>query len=72
MLARPVTVLGETSRRYSRLIRTVMFVSALLLIHGLVDYALEIPSVMWTYAFLLGLVNGIAVEDRQRRTLQEN
>lgn len=72
ILARPVTVLGETSRRYSRLIRTVMFVSALLLIHGLVDYALEIPSVMWTYAFLLGLVNGIAVEDRQRRTLQEN
>ena len=64
---RPVRALGETSRRNGRVVRTVMFISGLLLVHGLVDYALEIPSVMWTYAFLLGLVNGIAVEDRQRR-----
>ena len=38
--------------------RAALFVSILVLVHGQVDYALEIPSVMWTYSLLLGLGAG--------------
>lgn len=40
-------------------VKAVMVCSVFLALHGLVDYALEVPSIMWTYAFLLGIACGI-------------
>lgn len=34
---------------------SILAVSGFLILHNLIDYSLEIPSIMWTYAFLLGL-----------------
>ena len=41
-------------------LRVALAASLLVFTHGLVDYALEIPSVMWTYSYILGLAAGFA------------
>ncbi len=48
---------GARSRTY---LRTAVCVSGLVFLHGMVDYAVEVPGVMWTYAWLLGLAHGRA------------
>lgn len=53
---------GARQRSYrtrAYLSRTVLFASAFLFLHNMIDFPLEIPSVMWTYAFLLGLACGM-------------
>lgn len=57
-LMRRLTPLGRSLNRGALL--AILAVSAFLILHNLVDYSLEVPSVMWTYAFLLGLGCGIA------------
>ncbi|WP_300394516.1 O-antigen ligase family protein [Henriciella sp.] len=51
--------------------RMALTVSAFLLLHNMIDFPLEIPSIMWTYAFLLGLACGMpdsaGVRDRQQQ-----
>ena len=52
---------GLSKRRRQRtLIRTVIICGGLALVHGLVDYGVEIPAVFWTLCLLLGLGSGIA------------
>ncbi|WP_084395815.1 O-antigen ligase family protein [Henriciella aquimarina] len=41
-----------------------LLVSVFLILHNLVDFSLEIPSIMWTYAFLLGLACGTSIRKR--------
>ena len=41
-------------------LRVALAATILIFTHGLVDYALEIPSVMWTYSYILGLAAGFA------------
>ena len=41
-------------------LRMALAATILVFAHGMFDYALEIPSVMWTYAFILGLASGFA------------
>lgn len=48
------------SRKPRNFIRLALAMTYLVFAHGLVDYALEIPSIMWTYAFILGLAAGYA------------
>lgn len=55
-----IRVLRLSMTRSKTLIRCVMCISGLVFLHGMVDYALEIPSIMWTYAFLLGMAHGRA------------
>jgi len=43
-------------------IRMSLAATVLVFGHGLVDYALEIPSVMWTYSYILGLSAGLATK----------
>lgn len=43
-------------------IRMSIAATVLVFSHGLVDYALEIPSVMWTYSYILGLSAGFAAK----------
>ena len=40
--------------------RLALCASCLVFAHGMVDYSLEIPSLMWTYAFILGIASGRA------------
>lgn len=41
-------------------LRVVIAITFLVFAHGMVDYALEIPSVMWTFSYILGLAAGYA------------
>ncbi|MDJ0919685.1 MAG: O-antigen ligase family protein [Henriciella sp.] len=60
-LHRPIIyALVEPASRPRNFLRMVVAVSFVVLAHGMVDYALEIPSVMWTWALLLGLGTGFA------------
>lgn len=56
-LVRALSSGGARSRTF---IRTALCVSGVVIFHGMVDYALEIPSVMWTYSLVLGLAHGRA------------
>lgn len=49
-------------------LRLAIALSFLVFGHGMVDYALEIPSIMWTYAFILGLAAGYSLQTRPRRS----
>ncbi|MEM8637182.1 MAG: O-antigen ligase family protein, partial [Pseudomonadota bacterium] len=51
---------GQTVSTPRIFLRVALAASLLIFTHGLVDYALEIPSVMWTYAYILGLAAGFA------------
>jgi len=52
--------LTGTRQRSGTFLRVAICASGLVLLHGMVDYAMEIPSVMWTYAFILGMATGRA------------
>lgn len=41
-------------------LRVTIAITFLVFAHGMVDYALEIPSIMWTYSYILGLAAGYA------------
>ncbi len=41
----------------------VLLLSGVVVLHGMVDYGLEIPGVMWNYVFILGLANGNTIKD---------
>ena len=41
-------------------LRMTLAIALLVFAHGLVDFALEIPSVMWTFSYIIGLAAGFA------------
>lgn len=47
-------------RRQLGYLRAVICISGFAVLHGLTDFALEIPGVMWWWAWLLGIGAGIA------------
>jgi O-antigen ligase len=53
---------GGLSQRARMLtwLRAMLMASLLVLAHGLVDYALQVPSIAWQWALLLGVGAGIA------------
>lgn len=62
-----VSALLARSKKPRNFLRLAIGVTFLVLAHGMVDYALEIPSVMWTYAYILGLAAGYASSIRVKR-----
>lgn len=59
---------GVTRRRRHRTwLRAILVLSAVLFLHGMVDYALQTPSMAWQWAVLLGVGCGLSRsrEDRQ-------
>lgn len=64
---------GLKRRRRDRVyLRATLCISLLVLLHGITDYALEVPGAMWWWAWILGLGAGIAAagrsRDREQRT----
>ena len=53
-----IRAMRKTTRRSKTFLRVSLCVSCLVILHSMLDYALEIPSIMWTYAFVLGLAHG--------------
>lgn len=51
-------------------LRVTIAITFLVFAHGMVDYALEIPSIMWTYSYILGLAAGYAsvIQVRQKKS----
>ena len=49
------------ARRYKTYCLAILCVSLLVGLHGLFDYALEIPVVMLAYAWMLGIGHGISI-----------
>lgn len=47
-------------RRHRTCLRAVICISAFVILHGLTDFALEVPGVMWWWAWVLGIGAGIA------------
>lgn len=52
--------LRQSANMPRHFLRMSLAVSLLVFAHGLVDFALEIPSVMWTYSYIIGLAAGFA------------
>ncbi|MFC4726491.1 O-antigen ligase family protein [Glycocaulis abyssi] len=57
-------------RRHRGYLRAVLCISAFVTLHGLTDFALEVPGVMWWWAWILGLGAGIAAAGRREQTRQ--
>lgn len=55
-----VKCLRQSSSLPRHFLHMAIAVTVLVFAHGMVDYALEIPSVMWTFAYILGLAAGFA------------
>lgn len=56
---------GLKRRRRDRVyLRATLCISLLVMLHGLTDYALEVPGLMWWWAWILGLGAGIAAAGR--------
>jgi len=49
-------------RRMHTWLRAILCISLLILLHGMVDYALQVPSIAMTWALLLGVGFGLATE----------
>ena len=64
-----VRALLSKSSKPRHFLRLTIALTFLVFGHGMVDYALEIPSIMWTYAFILGLAAGYSLQTRQRRSV---
>ncbi|MCI5043111.1 MAG: O-antigen ligase family protein [Aquisalinus sp.] len=58
---------GLKKKRHATYLRTILIVTLFVLLHGQVDYALEIPGVMWWWILLLGLGAGIASRETTRK-----
>lgn len=52
--------LRQSSSMPRHFLRMTIAVTILVFAHGMVDFALEIPSVMWTYSYIIGLAAGFA------------
>ena len=63
-----IMALSTPSSKPRNFLRLVIALTVLVFGHGMVDYALEIPSIMWTYAFILGLAAGYSTQTRLRRS----
>lgn len=61
-----VKALIQPSSLPRHFLRLSIAATILVFAHGMVDYALEIPSVMWTYAYILGLAAGFATTTSRR------
>ncbi|GAB5455366.1 MAG: hypothetical protein Hens2KO_15950 [Henriciella sp.] len=55
-----VRALMLPSTKPRNFLRATIAITFLVFAHGMVDYALEIPSIMWTYSYILGLATGYA------------
>lgn len=53
-------------RRHRGYLRAVLCISAFVVLHGLTDFGLEIPGVMWWWAWLLGIGAGLAAGGSRR------
>lgn len=53
-----VRALRQKTARSKTFLSVFLCVSGLVLVNSMLDYSLEIPSIMWTYALLLGLAHG--------------
>lgn len=53
-----VRAIQKKTPRSKTILRVSLCVSALVILHNMLDYSLEIPSIVWTYALLLGLAHG--------------
>ncbi len=62
-----IMALRGASSKPRNFMRLTIALTLLVFAHGMVDYALEIPSIMWTYAFILGLAAGYSTQTRLRR-----
>ncbi|GGB77861.1 hypothetical protein GCM10007417_17200 [Glycocaulis alkaliphilus] len=64
----------KVRRRHRGYLRAVLCISAFVVLHGLTDFALEVPGVMWWWAWILGLGAGIAAAGRngQKRQRQQD
>ena len=51
-------------RRRTTYLRATLCITLLIALHGMVDYAVEIPMVMWWFAWILGLAAGLATKAR--------
>ncbi|WP_306252547.1 O-antigen ligase [Parvularcula sp. IMCC14364] len=58
---------GFAHKRYGTYLRTILIISLFILLHGQVDYALEIPGVMWWWMLFLGLGAGLAARGSRKR-----
>lgn len=63
-----IVALAVRSSKPRNFLRLTIALTLLIFGHGMVDYALEIPSIMWTYAFILGLAAGYSTQTRLRRS----
>ena len=60
------------SRRTPRtFLRLTLIASLLMLLHGVTDSSLDLPSAVWLYAFLLGAACGLATGRRPERNTAE-
>lgn len=64
--------LGRRSNRSKALPRAIVFVFAFFVLHGLVDYALEIPALMWILALLMGVGEGASRTGRTKEGRGKN
>ncbi|MEL6414181.1 MAG: O-antigen ligase family protein, partial [Pseudomonadota bacterium] len=64
-----VRALMLPSSKPRNFLRLTIAITFLVFAHGMVDYALEIPSIMWTYSYILGLAAGYAsvIQVRQKK-----
>lgn len=63
-----IAALAARSSKPRNFLRLTIALTLLVFGHGMVDYALEIPSIMWTYAFILGLAAGYSTQTKLRRS----
>ncbi|MEM9421705.1 MAG: O-antigen ligase family protein [Pseudomonadota bacterium] len=54
-------------RRQRTLIRTVLTIWGVVLMHGLLDYGVEIPAILWLLGLLLGMGSGIAAGHSEQK-----
>lgn len=66
-----VRALMLPSTKPRNFLRVTIAITFLVFAHGMVDYALEIPSIMWTYSYILGLAAGYASMIQVRRKKSE-
>jgi len=62
---------GFSHRRRQRgYLRAVICISAFVILHGLTDFGLEVPGVMWWWAWVLGIGAGMAAAGQGARKRQ--
>ncbi len=60
-----------TRRRHKTYLRTVLMMALFVTLHGLVDFAVEIPGLMWWFVLFLGLGGGIAIAGKPQQPQQD-